>query len=343
MEIKQKLHDGWAQVMDGASFGCINVLQMRSRAGTHQAWEMEDYVSRWEGTSLDEFYRIPDDYEGGDLPESGSFRCPSPMESGTPENDHMHMDLWLGPKGWESPVMFMLHGVMSVSDLGYRNWAKRLNDRGWTAIFFHLPYHYGRKPAKSVSGEMALTSNLIRTSEGIRQAVIELRWVCRELKKRGVPHIGLWGMSYGGWIASLLSVLESMVSTAWLLEPIVDVDLAIWESPASKTIRRQLKKRGISRDLVRRHLPLVCPTYHQPLVDPSRILLVSGKFDRIAPPYSIEALHRIWKGSHYAEYRQGHVGYQLMKESMRFAEREFPELFVFNGLNAADDSDVIAS
>lgn len=240
----------------------------------------------------------------------------------------MHLDIWLGPQGWKSPTMFMLHGVMSVSDVGYRMWAKKLNTLGWSAIFFHLPYHYGRKPKKALSGEMALTSNLIRTSEGIRQAVIELRWVCSELKKRGTQNIGLWGTSYGGWISSLLCVLEPMVSTAWLLEPIVDVDLAIWESPASRTIQRQLKKRGISRELVQRHMRMVCPTHHQPAVDPARIMLVAGTFDRIAPPHSIRALQDVWPGCYYDEFRQGHVGYQLMPESLRLAQERFPAMFI---------------
>lgn len=326
-KMKESLHDFWAQTIDWGSFAFINALQFRARAGRHTAADMEQYITRVDGWALDEFYRIPENYAGGELPEEGTFQWPSPLQSGTGENDHIHFDFWPGPRGWDSPVMFMLHGVMSVSDVGYRMWAKKLNRLGWSAIFFHLPYHYGRTPRGTLSGELALTANLIRTSEGIRQAVVELRWVIRELKKRGVPHIGLWGTSYGGWIASLLAVMESSLSTAWLLEPIVDVDLAIWESPASRTIQRQLARRGISRDLVREHLRLVCPSYHSPKVDPTKIQLIAGTFDRIAPPSSIRAFQQVWKGSHYDEFRQGHVGYQLMPESLRLAQSRFPELF----------------
>ncbi len=325
--MRQAVKDIQARAIDGFSFGFINALQMRGKAGSHTYEEMLEYVEECESLSLEEFYQIPEGYRGGELPESGTFARPSPISSGCPENDMTHMNIWLGPKGWKSPVMFMLHGVMSVSDVGYRMWAKKLNALGWSAIFFHLPYHYGRKPKQALSGEMALTSNLIRTSEGIRQAVVELRWMCRLLKQKGVPHIGLWGTSYGGWIASLLAVLEESISTAWLLEPIVDVDIAIWESPATRTLQRQLKKRGIPRELVLRHLRLVCPTYHQPIVDTGKIMLVAGIFDRIAPPETIRALQRVWKGCHYDEFRQGHVGYQLMPESLKLARQRFPEMF----------------
>lgn len=327
MNFKESLCDFRAQTVDWASFGFINALQVRARSGRHDAAAMEAYIDRFKGWSLEEFYRIPDEYQGEDLPAEGTFHCASPIQSGVDENDHIHFDFWPGPRGWGSPVMFMLHGVMSVSDVGYRMWARKLNEFGWSAIFFHLPYHYGRTPRGALSGEMALTANLIRTSEGIRQAVVELRWVIRELKKKGVPHIGLWGTSYGGWIASLLAVLESSVSTAWLLEPIVDIDWAIWESPATRTLQKQLARRGIARDLVRRHIPLVCPSFHQPKLDPGKIQLMGGTFDRIAPPSSIQSLQKTWKGSHYAELRQGHVGYQLMPESLRLAQQRFPELF----------------
>jgi pimeloyl-ACP methyl ester carboxylesterase len=237
------------------------------------------------------------------------------------------MDWFPGPKGWESPVMFLLHGVMSVSDVGYRLWAKKLNALGWGAIFFHLPYHYGRKPQGALSGELALTANLIRTAEGIRQAVVELRLMSRLLREKGCPHIGLWGTSYGGWIASLLASLEDNISTAWLLEPIVDVDVAIWESPATRVIRRQLATRGITRELVKQHVAKSCASYHRPRVKPEHLILVAGTFDKIAPPKTIRALHEKWQGSHYAEFRQGHVGYQLMPETLKLAREKLPHLF----------------
>ena len=328
-KVREKLHDGWAQVVDGASFGFINLLQARGSGGAHDAESFVKHFAPWKGGALESYYAVPNakqpDFK---LPEGdGSFSLPSPLTGDCPENNHTHLDVWLGPKGWQSPMMFLLHGMMSVSDIGYRMWARTLNRAGWSAIFFHLPYHYGRRPARVFSGEMSITSNLIRSAEGIRQAVIELRLICRLLRERGCPHVGLWGTSYGGWIAALLSVLESNISTVWLLEPIVDVDFAIWESPATLTMRRQLKARGITRELVRGYLPLFCPSYHTPKVAADHIILASGIFDRIATPESIRALHEKWEGSHYTEYRQGHVGYQLMPETLKLAKQKLPHLF----------------
>ncbi len=326
--MKKFFQDSWAKTLDGVSFGMINALQLRGKAGSHGVDDFERYFRKWQDVSFEEFYAVPECPQLEGLPERGAFSCASPLTTGCEENDRLHMDIWLGPKGWRSPAMFMLHGHMSVSDVGYRLWASKLNKLGWTAVFFHLPYHYGRRPKGVLSGEMALTSNLIRTSTGIQQAVVELRAVSQLLQKRGCPNIGLWATSYGGWIAGLLVSLEKSLSTAWLLEPITDVDWAIWESPATIVLRRQLRERGISREMVRFHTSKVCPGHQKPLIPAERILLLAGTFDRIARPETIRELSRKWQGSHYAEFRQGHVGYQLMPESLRIAQEKFPELFV---------------
>lgn len=314
--------------IDGLSFGFINALQLRGKSGAHDAEAMRAYFSRWPSLEPRDFFAIPDGAIRPELPNRrGTVRFDSPVPCDSPENNQVHMDFWPGPKGWESPVMFMLHGMMSVSDVGYRMWAEKLNRLGWSAAFFHLPYHYGRRPSGTWSGELALTSNIIRTAEGLRQAVVELRVVCRALRDRGVPHIGLWGTSYGGWVAGLLALLESSVSTAWLLEPIIGVEEAIFVSPAAITLRRQLARRGINRSMVAPYCRLVCPGLHQPLIPPENILLMAGTFDRISPPGTIRRVHEQWKGSHYAECRQGHVGYQLMPESLRLAREKIPHLF----------------
>jgi len=328
MKSKDDLWRRWvAKAYDGISFGMINALHLRGAAGFCSLEEMEAYIEQLEAVPIDEFYRIPEEAGSADIPELGHRFLDSPRPYDCEENNQVSLEYWPGPDGWNSPVMFLLHGVMSVSDVGYKLWAKKLNALGWGVIFFHLPYHYGRRPKKAMSGEMALTSNIIRTTEGIRQAVIEMRWINQALRERGVPAIGIWATSYGGWIGSLLAVLENDVRMVMLLEPIVDVDIAIWESPATRTLRRQLRQRGITRDLLRRLVPVACPTHHQPKLDPDKILLAAGQYDEIAPTRTIRALQQHWCGSHYIELPQGHVGYQLMPESLKWARNRWPELF----------------
>lgn len=321
------LHDTWSQVVDYASFGFINALQLRKRSGSHTLEEFLTYSDQWTSRTIHDYLAIPKESPRLTLSESGVSQSPSPLTCDEPVNNQTHLHTWLGPQGWKSPTVILLHGVMSVSDVGYRLWAKKLNALGFTAIFCHLPYHYNRTPKNSLSGEMALSSHLIRTAEGIRQSVIEMRLLCQTLKEKGSPHIIAWGTSYGGWVSSLLAVVEKSLTSAWLVEPISDADHAIWQSPAAITLRWQAKRLGIDRNTTLDFMPLVCPTYHQPITPSENILFIGGIFDQIAPVKSLRKLNLHWKGSHYAEFRQGHIGYQLMPHSLKLARKKIAHLF----------------
>src|SRR6476620_5638265 len=68
----------------------------------------------------------------------------------------------------------------------------------------HLPYHYSRFPRGHWNGELAITADLIRNAEGLRQAVIELRQLMATLRERGREEIGVLGTKKGGWIGEHL-------------------------------------------------------------------------------------------------------------------------------------------
>ena len=62
-------------------------------------------------------------------------------------------------------------------------------------------------------------------------------------------------------------------------------------------------------------------------MDPKHVIMLAGQYDRIAPPEEIEELSRLWGGTHFACFPQGHVGYTLMPESFRLAQEIWPERF----------------
>ena len=209
-----------------------------------------------------------------------------------------------------------------ASDLGYRMWARAFHARGWNACFVQLPYHYRRKPPGYFNGELAVGSDALRVVEGIRQAVKELRQLRRALRRAGAGEFGVWSTSYGGWIGALWSAVESGFRFLAFIQPIIDVDDVIWRSPAGVTLRRQLRAHGVTRDsaVLRALLPLATPMCHPPLDDHRRVLLLGGDYDRAVTTGSLEALARRWAGSRFVRAPQGHMGYQLMRETFRQLE-----------------------
>lgn len=313
--------DRWrANVIDAVSFGFVNTVARRHRLPKDILPRWKDYAGHWAQRSAGEYYAIPDHNELPPMPDYGTWRFRSPIQSEFEENNLAAFDLFPCKKGWSAPTMILAHGLMSVSDIGYRLWASRLNQRGWNAVFMHLPYHYSRRLRRHLTGEFAVSAHPLRTAEGIRQAVVEARVLMRRLQQLGGTIFGGWGTSYGGWIMAQTACVDPLLQRLILVEPILNIETAIWESPASITVRSHMRGHGIEREDLRPHLRLCCPSHQQPFTDGKHVLLIAGEYDQIAPPEQIAQLHQRWTGSHYHCFKQGHVGYTLMPESFRLAQ-----------------------
>ncbi len=297
----------------------INLLQSRHRLHARSREEMEHYVAACEKLTVENFYAVPTDAEVavaiGDRP-GPRITWRSPISTNFPANNVARADLFPCPRGWSAPTVLMLHALMSASDIGYRRCAARLNELGWNACFVHLPFHYSRVPRGYWNGELAITADLIRNAEGLRQGVIEVRQLMAALRKRGCQEFGVLGTSYGGWIGALLAMVERDFCFVALMAPIVNVEHAIWESPAARFMRRELRRASIEPSLVARHYHLSSPMHNQPLCDADRVLFVAGEFDLISRTTDVEKIQQQWQGSELLRVRQGHFGYRMLRETI---------------------------
>jgi 1-acyl-sn-glycerol-3-phosphate acyltransferase len=304
--------------IDSAMCLSMNFIQSRHRLHAGSRAEMERYVLECEKTTLYDFYRLPQTNGAipiGDETEAViSWR--SPVQTEFPENNTARAILFLGRHGSTAPTVFFLHALMSVRDAGYRRWAARLNELGWNACFVHLPYHYSRVPRGYRNGELAINANLIRISEGLRQGVIELRQLMAALRARGCREFGLLGTSYGGWIGALLATVEADFRFVALMAPIINMEHAVWDNPATAFMRRELRRAQIEPALIAKHFHLSSPMHNEPLCSAERVLLVAGEFDSIVRAADVEALHRKWRGSDLLRVQQGHFGYRMFRETI---------------------------
>ena len=305
-----------AAAFDLGMCAVINALQWRHPATPADREALERYIAHCETLSREVYFSAP--APEGDFPPDAPFwtwRSPvatAPLRACAHEtNDRVRVDLYPGPDGWAAPTVLLLHALMSASDIGYRAWARRFHRRGWNACFVHLPYHYSRTPPGFINGELAITADLVRTGEGLRAGVAELRQVLALLRALGTREFGLWATSYGGWIGALLTFLESDFRWAALMTPILNVEHAIWESLSGVALRGRLRRAGIGHALVERHAHLTSPREGRPLCGGERIVFGAGQLDRIAPPGEINALADAW-GSERIAVAQGHFGYRLM-------------------------------
>ena len=332
---RRSLRSFSSTAVDSLLCASINWLHRRHPLNGHSRLEMERYVAAWERLSLQEYYVAPQAIGGNSASDSkpavngmrGSrmttLSWRSPIETAFAANNVARADfLRCNARKWEgAPTVFLLHSLMSSSPSGYYRWAERFNELGWNACFVHLPYHFSRVPTGYWNGELAITPDLIRNAEGLRQGVIELRQIMELLREHGCREFGVLATSYGGWIGALLTLVESDFQFVALMSPIVNVEHAIWASPAARRVRRELIQAKVERALVARHFHLSSPLHSRPMCDPTRILFVTGEFDSIAPPEEIEAIHQTWRGSELLRVRQGHFGYRMMGETIAYLKQ----------------------
>lgn len=322
---RRPLQRATATALDFAMCVSMNLVQSRHRLNGRSAEEMERYVVECENLTPHEYYAAPQDvdlFRAIKDAKGAAITWPSPIETRFPSNNVAHADFFPCARGKTAPTVIMLHALMSATHIGYRRLAARFNELGWNACFVHLPYHYSRVPPGHWNGELAITADLIRNAEGLRQSVIELRQLIAALREHGCTEFGILGTSYGGWIGALLAMVERDLRFVALMCPIVNVEHAIWKNPGSAFMRRELRRAKIAPELVARHFHLSSPLHNLPVCDPTRILFVSGDFDLIARPADIDAIQQKWRGSELLRVPQGHFGYRMMRDTItRLKER----------------------
>ena len=324
---RRRLHRAAANAVDFAMCVSMNLVQSRHRLNGRSAEEMDRYVVECEKLTPHEYYAAPKDVglvAAIQNANGSSLTWRSPIETEFPRNNVARADFFPCGRGKAAPTVFMLHALMSATHIGYRRWAARFNELGWNACFVHLPYHYSRVPRGHWNGELAITADLIRNAEGLRQGVIEVRQLIGALRDHGYSEFGILGTSYGGWIGALLAMVERDLRFVALMCPIVNVEHAIWQNPGTAFMRRELRRAKIAPELVARHFHLSSPLHNEPACDPARVLFVSGDFDLIARPADIDAIQQKWRGSELLRVPQGHFGYRVMRETVtRLKERGF--------------------
>jgi pimeloyl-ACP methyl ester carboxylesterase len=318
LKIRKLIRMQKAAGMDAIMCALINGVQWRLRNHVCTVEELDAYFLDCERLSRDVFYKLHE------VPEvvraKNVLQWPSPVRTGFPENDTARARIFLTRRGFRAPTVIFLHALMSAHDIGYCRIAARLNARGWNAVLMHLPHHYSRVSRGHFNGALALTANLPRNAETLRQAVVEVRQLLEYLRRNGCQDFGMIGTSYGAWVGALVSFLEPGFRFITLLQPIADVEQALWESPASITIRKSLLAAGIKPGVSRRHAHLSSPLDGRPACEGSRILIIGGAYDTITPPSVLKRLAQAWPESRFALVEQGHFGYAAMGEALRWIE-----------------------
>jgi hypothetical protein len=309
--------------MDAIMCAMMNRNQWRLRRQAVSRENLDAYLEQCEHENQSTFYATPDENSSLRAPEwrrdANLLSWNSPIQGPHEENNTARALLFETTKPSGAPTLILLHALMSANDFGYRRIARRFNARGWNVLFPHLPYHYSRRPKGYGNGELAITSDLIRNAETLRQAVIETRQLMGWARRGASRKIAILATSYGAWIASLCLSRE-MTDFTILLQPVADVRHITFESPASSMMSDLLFNNNVLPELIDRHAHLSSPVRVKPLNSPDRITIIGGKYDLLSPSEKLKSLCSSWGGARYREVHQGHFGYSAMRCALEETE-----------------------
>lgn len=153
--------------------------------------------------SSEEFYALPPikDYrlEGDQLTWTSSIDTPSP------ENNLAHARYFPAKiKNGNPPrAGVVVLPQWNAQPESHVEACRIFNFIGMSALRLTLPYHLERKPADLERADHLVSTNVGRTIQSMRQAVLDTRAAVRWLKTQGCERVGILGTSVGSCIAFL--------------------------------------------------------------------------------------------------------------------------------------------
>lgn len=153
---------------------------------------------------------------------------------------------------------------------------------GLTALRLSLPYHDWRMPPELHRADYIVSSNVGRTLEVCRQAVLDARRAIAWLASQGYTSIGICGTSLGSCLAMLTAAHEPLVKAAALnhISPFfADV---VWDGLSTRHVRAGLEGH-ITLDQLRRLWLPISPHPYLERVRDKATLLVYARYDTTFP------------------------------------------------------------
>jgi dienelactone hydrolase len=116
-----------------------------------------------------------------------------------------------------------------------------LNRMGISALRLTLPYHEERKPPELERSDFLVCSNLGRTLQSMRQAVLDTRAAVDWLKNRGYARVGLVGTSIGSCTGFLAAAHEPRIDVGVFNHVSGYFADVVWEGISTQHVRRGIE------------------------------------------------------------------------------------------------------
>ena len=220
--------------------------------------------------------------------EAGTLRFPSAIVTPHAENNTV-VARWFPASSEAPPGVRKGRGravvVMSqwnADGEGHVGLSKLLARFGVSALRLSLPYHDARMPPELTRADYIVSSNIARTLQACRQAVLDARRAVAWLAAQGFERIGILGTSLGSCLAMLTTAHEPLIRAQALNHVSPWFADVVWRGLSTRHVRQGLDGR-IDLDRLRALWRPISPFEYLDRVRDRRTLLVYARYDLTFP------------------------------------------------------------
>ena len=219
--------------------------------------------------------------------DGATLRFPSALPTPHPENNVVTAR-WFSANGDRDERARNLRRAVLVlphwnSDgEGHIGLARLLARFGMSSLRMSLPYHDVRMPAELTRADYIVSSNIVRTVQVCRQAVLDARRAIAWLAAQGYERIGILGTSLGSCLSLLTAAHEPLIRAQALNHVSPFFADVVWRGLSTRHVREGLDGH-VDLERLRRLWRPIAPWSYLDRLGTTRTLLVYARYDLTFP------------------------------------------------------------
>ncbi len=177
--------------------------------------------------------------------DDGLLTFTSPVETPWPENNKVHAQWFpaVSRNGVPSRKAVVVLPHWNAPQQAHNALARGIAKLGISALRISLPYHDFRMPPELHRADYAVSSNIGRTLDAARQAVIDVRSCYDWLEQQGCDRLGIVGTSLGSCYAYLVSAHDPRISVNVFNHCSTYFGDVVWTGLSTRHVREGLEGR----------------------------------------------------------------------------------------------------
>ncbi|MGD0792129.1 MAG: abhydrolase domain-containing 18 [Terriglobales bacterium] len=221
------------------------------------------------------------------------LRFTSPVVTPFPENNLANAR-WFPARGRRA-VVLLPH--WNSDALSYNSLCRVLNWMGIAVLRLSMPYHDIRRPAEIGRADYAVSANIGRTLDSVRQGVVDARCCLDWLEAQGYNRLGIVGTSLGSCYAFIAAAHDPRIQVAAFNHASTYFADVVWHGQSTRHIREGLET-AIDLENLRQVWRAVSPIVYFDKFSrwPRRSLIIYAKYDMtFLPEFSEQVVEEFEK------------------------------------------------